>query len=386
MINSRKSSTIIISTDSFKGSLSAHQACTIISKAFSDSLKDEYNINVNPVPLSDGGEGLIDVIKDHIDGEINSAIVSDALGNKIEVDYLIYCSDNTKTAILEMASVVGLYMLDESEKNPMNTSTFGFGELILDALDKEVSNFVIGIGGTSTNDGGFGMLKALGVRFLENGVVLEGNSPSSMFGLTGIDVSSIDSRLCDSSFVVACDVNNPFCGDLGASRVFAEQKGADLNCVEDLDSILSNFALVIKKFLGRDIINEPGSGAGGGVGGTLLAFLDAELKSGIKAIMDITGFSELVESADIVITGEGKTDAQTLNGKVVLGVTDLATFHNKRVIILSGSLGDGYEYLENLGLVEVFAADSYGDAGDNFERADKVLYDAAFIIAKLVYP
>ena len=381
MKTSNKPLKITIATDSFKGSLSSHQACRIIGMAFEDRLGDS-NVTINQVPLSDGGEGLIEIVKGYIDNEIFTASVSNALGKEVDVDYLVYQDKETKTAVLEMASVVGLSLLKDYEKNPMNTTTFGFGELILDALDRGVSNFIIGIGGTSTNDAGFGMLSALGVLFFDfYGNQLTGNTPLSMLDLSKIDISNLDERAANANFVIACDVNNTFCGEFGASKVFAPQKGADNNCVEALDEILKKFALIIKKDLGKDIINEPRSGAAGGAGGSFLAFFDARLESGIEAVMNITSFSKEILDSDLVITGEGRTDKQTLDGKAVLGVIKMAKHYKKKVIVISGSLGDGYEHLLALGADKVVGADSFGDTGHNFEKAAEVLYSAAYSIS-----
>ena len=246
---------------------------------------------------------------------------------------------DNKVAILEMASVVGLNLLDDGQKNPMNTTTNGLGQLIKNALDNNIRDVIIGIGGTSTNDAGFGMLQELGVQFFDkkNNLITK-STPKDLIDLKSIDISNMDTRLRKCSFTIACDVNNPLCGENGASYIFAPQKGANEDMVKELDGIILNYARVIEKHLDIDIINTKGAGAGGGIGFSFLAFLNAKLESGINIIMDMSGFLKQIEKTDIIITGEGKTDAQSLNGKVVFGIGKIAKQYNKEVIIISGCL------------------------------------------------
>ncbi len=364
--------------------MSASQVCDIISNAFIDKLGKE-NVEITTMPLSDGGEGIVEVLEKSINKNIirKYAVVSDVFGNKIKAKYLIV--DN-KIAILEMANVVGLHLLNENQKNPMKTSTLGMGELIKNALDNNIKDFIIGVGGTSTNEAGFGMLQALGVLFFDKqGNLITKSTPKDLMNLNSIDISNIDSRLKKCSFTIACDVSNPLCGLNGASHIFAPQKGANKDMVLKLDEIISNFAKVVETSLNINEQEKEGAGAGGGIGFAFLSFLNANLKSGINIIMDMSNFSKEVKKTDIIITGEGRTDSQSLNGKVVSGIGKIAKKHNKKAIIISGSLQSGFEPLYDNGITSIFSTISeIGTLENALNNADKNLYNVSYSVASLI--
>lgn len=376
---------LLIAPDSFKETLSASQVCDIIGNAFIDKFGKD-NIEITKMPLSDGGEGIIEVLRKSL---INKNIISkytkvkDVFGNMIKSEYLII---DSKIAILEMASVVGLNLLDDNQKNPMNTTTNGIGELIKNALDNNIRDFIIGIGGTSTNDAGFGMLQELGVQFLDkNDNLIIKSTPKYLANLKSIDVSNMDTRLKECNFTIACDVNNPLCGENGASYVFAPQKGANEDMIKELDSIILNFARVVEKHFNIDIKNTRGVGAGGGIGFSFLAFLNAKLESGINIIMDMSGFSQQLEKTDIIITGEGRTDAQSLNGKVVYGVGKIAKKYNKEVIVISGCLKSGFEKLYDNGISSIFSSVLEIDTlKHTLDNAQNNLYNTSYSVASLI--
>ncbi len=377
-MNKEKTTKILIAPDSFKGTIEAKKVCKIIEKAFKKRLK---NVDIISIPLSDGGEGLVDILQGS-DFKEKEALVLDALGEKIKAKYLM----KDKTAIIEMASVVGLDMLENEQKNPMQTNTFGVGQLILSALDNGAKEFIIGIGGSSTNDGGFAMLQAFGVEFYDlNNQIIKGLNINELEKVSKISIDNIDKRLENISFKVACDVKNTLSGENGASYIFGKQKGANLEQIKQLDLALSNLAKVTKSSLGIDVANIEGAGAGGGIGFALLAFLGAELESGIDLIMNLSGFSNQLKDVDLIITGEGKTDSQTLNGKVVFGVAKKAKQFNKKMIVISGCLEKGYEPLYELGVSSVFSSVSAVDSLENIlENAEQNLFDISFSVAGII--
>ena len=306
---------IIIASDSFKGSLTSAQVASSIAEGLRSVCAD---LEIVEVSVADGGEGTVEALRDTLGGRIVRCKVHDPLMREMEAAYAIL-SDGC-TAVLEMASASGLPLLSSEERNPLKTSTFGTGELIADALDRGCRQFLVGIGGSATNDGGMGVFAALGYRFLDGqGRVLPACG-ESLLKVADIDVSGVNPRLREAFFNIACDVDTPFCGPDGAAYVFAPQKGASPSDVEFLDKGLANFASVVQRRLGRDVRFVPGAGAAGGLGGGLLAFSNARLKKGIDMVLDAINFDALLEGADAVITGEGRIDSQTFKGKTPYGV------------------------------------------------------------------
>lgn len=335
---------IVVASDSFKGSLTSLQVAGVLEQGIHDVFPSCEVVKVN---AADGGEGTMDALADALGGRTVPVQVHDPLGRPVTARYVIV--DGGQTAVIEMSVASGLTLLKPDERNPMNTSTFGTGELVADALLRGCRRFLIGIGGSATNDAGMGMLSALGVRFLDqDGKVLEGIG-RNMADVADIDLSGMAPEIYDSEFIVACDVASPFCGPDGAAYVFAPQKGADSQMVESLDRGMSHLAEVVLRVTGRDIADVPGAGAAGGLGGAFLAFMDARLERGVDMVLDALGFDSIIEGADLVITGEGRIDAQTMTGKTPYGVLQRALAHRVPAVAVGGSVD-----LENVGYIKGF--------------------------------
>ncbi|WP_409275276.1 glycerate kinase [Neobacillus sp. SCS-31] len=336
----KKEFTVVLAPDSFKESMTAKEACVAMELGIH---KSGFPARCIQVPMADGGEGTMRSLADATGGRIFTKTVSGPLGEEVEAEYAIL--GDGETAAIEMASASGIHLVPREKRNPLITTTFGTGQLIGACLDHGIKKLLIGIGGSATNDGGAGMVQALGGRFLdENGIELP-KGGGSLGRLHGIDLSGLDQRLKSIEVEVACDVSNPLCGPEGASHVFGPQKGASPKMVEKLDENLKNFAEAIKNQLGHDIINIPGAGAAGGLGAGLIAFLNASLKPGISLVIEYTGLEEKIKNADMVWTGEGSIDFQTRYGKTPYGVAELAKNWNKPVIAFAGKIGDGIEPL-----------------------------------------
>lgn len=341
---------IVIAPDSFKGSISAKDLCSSIS----EGIKKEFpEATVIEVPMADGGEGTMENLIYATGGEVYTTLAKDPLGRKIKSFYGVL--GDKQTVIIEMAQISGLPLLTESERNPLIASSYGTGQLIIDALDKGYRNFIIGLGGSATNDGGIGMLKALGIKlYNQNNEELD-DHVTSLKELDKIDLSCFDIRIKESKFIVASDVTNPLCGVNGASYVFGPQKGATPEMVESLDKALKKYGEVINRKLDKNILEVPGSGAAGGMAAALIAFFNAKIKSGIDITMEVTKLEQIVKGADILITGEGKLDSQTLSGKVIAGVSKVAKKEGVPVIALCGGNELKSSDLDKLGVLAAFS-------------------------------
>ncbi|MGM0421030.1 MAG: glycerate kinase [Bacillota bacterium] len=324
---------ILIAPDSFKESMSAKEAARNIAAGF-QSVSSSFRLR--QLPLADGGEGTVDSVIHALNGEVISSTVSDPLGRQIEAEYGYLA--NEKTAIIEMASASGLPLLKKEEKNPAITTTYGTGELILDALNRGVEKVILGIGGSATNDGGLGMARALGARFYDNNMNELAGCGQDLIKLDRIDLSDMDIRVHQVDFEVACDVSNPLTGPNGAAFVYSPQKGADQNMVVKLDQGLNNYAEVIEKDLDVEVNDLPGAGAAGGLGAGLVAFLGAKLKPGVDIIFSILNIEKEIREADLVISGEGSCDRQSLMGKVIGGVAEICHNKNTPLIIVAGTI------------------------------------------------
>ena len=341
---------IVVASDSFKGSLTSREISTIVAEAVSEVFPDCQTVCLE---MADGGEGTIDALCRALGGSRIEVSVSDPLGKPVVSEYaIVNVPGEGPTAVIEMSKASGLPLVPEGLRNPMLTTTFGTGELILDALGRGCKHFLIGIGGSATNDGGTGMLATLGWRFLDS----DGNElppvGASLGKIESMDSSGKNHALDGCSFVTACDVDNPFCGPDGAAFVFAPQKGAGPEEVILLDNGLESFSSVIRKSTGVDVKDIPGAGAAGGLGGALLAFLGARLTPGAEMVLEAIGFDSLAEGADLVITGEGRMDFQTLKGKAPLCVLRHATRLGIPTISLAGIISD-YDLLKNLGYKDI---------------------------------
>ena len=343
---------IVIASDSFKGSLSSMEVAEAAARGINAVLPE---CQTTCLEIADGGEGTSKVLTRHFDGQIITTSASDPIGRRIRAEYGIATIDGEQTAIIEMAQASGLPLLSQHERNPLLTSTYGTGEMILDAARKGCRRFLIGIGGSATNDGGTGMLEALGFTFTDkNGARMLGLCGGSTKDIYGIDSSTVPQDILDSEFIIACDVDTPFCGPEGASAVFGPQKGATPEMVSELEEGMQNLNVVISRKYGTDLSSVPGSGAAGGLGGAFLACLGAELKRGIDVVLDSIGFDSIVRDANLVITGEGKLDGQTQQGKVISGITARANALGVPVIAIAGIVDMNDEEIRRSGLAAAF--------------------------------
>ncbi|MDU7165985.1 glycerate kinase [Finegoldia magna] len=319
---------ILVLIDSFKGSLSSLEAGEIIKKACEQDPSNKVTVR----PVADGGEGTIDSLKDIKNAKIIEVDVHNPLMEHHKARYLIV---DDKLAIMEMSESSGLTLIKDN-LDPMNATTFGVGDMIKDALDKNIREFIIGIGGSATTDGGMGMLRSLGVRFFDEDGIEISNGPIGIIDLEKIDMENFDKRLKECTFQIACDVDNPLCGERGSARVFAPQKGATPEQVEELDKLLGKYHQVTKKVIPDANDTIEGAGAAGGLGYAFKNYLNAELKPGIEIIMEMLGADELIKNSDLIITGEGKMDFQTSMGKTPVGIANAAKKYNKKVIAFCG--------------------------------------------------
>lgn len=339
----------ILVPDSFKGTLSAIEVCNIMKSSIKNLYKDA---NIISVPVADGGEGTVDAFLYALGGEKKSIWVSDAFNEqKILAHYAMLKDD---IAVIEMATCAGLPLV-KNRLEPDKTTTFGVGELIIDAINSGAKKIILGLGGSATNDGGCGMAAALGVKFKDEQdqeFIPTGGTLSQIYK---IDMNNIYPKIKDVEFISMCDVDNPLCGKLGASAVFAPQKGADEDMVKLLDEGLAHLAKIIKRDLHIEVKDIKGAGAAGGLGAGSIAFLQSKLTKGIDVILDTINFDELVSKADIVFTGEGKFDSQSLHGKVVMGVANRSQKYKTPVIVVTGAIGENIQEAYNKGITAIFS-------------------------------
>lgn len=366
---------IVVACDSFKGSLSSLEVAQAVECGIRDA---GTHCDVVKLAVADGGEGTACALTEALCGEMVSSTVHDPLMRPVSASYGM----TGGRAIIEMSAASGITLVSPSERNPMLATSFGTGELIRDALDRGCRDFLIGIGGSATNDGGTGMMEALGVSFSDNeGNILPGRG-SSLEHIRGIDMSGMDPRLSESRFTVACDVDTYFCGPEGAAVIFAPQKGATPEQVMALDRGLQSFQEVIRSQLRTDISQEKGAGAAGGMGGAFKAFLGAELKKGIEMVLDAQSFDTAIAGADLIFTGEGCLDSQTPKGKVPHGVLLRARKQCIPVIALGGSLRMCPE-LESLGFLEI-AQTSTGRTLEESMMPERAAADVARKTAEII--
>lgn len=366
---------IVIASDKYKGSLSALQVCKIIEKAIK---KIDPAIKTIVSPMADGGEGTVETLVESMGGENISLEVTGPLGEKVKAGFGML---NDGTAIIEMASASGYVLVPEDRRNPLETTTYGTGELIKKALEMGSKKIIIGIGGSATNDGGMGMAQALGYEFLgKDGKVL-GFGGKQLEELAGIRTDNINSLLAGAAVEAACDVDNPLYGKKGAAYVYGPQKGADPAMVERLDKGLKNFAGIVRQELGKDIASIPGAGAAGGLGAGLVAFAGTELKLGTDIVIDITGLEKKIKDADLVISGEGTMDGQTYYGKSAYGVARLASVYGIPTITINGSVLASRDKLDknnsSLFSGNFSIINRPMSLGEAIENAEKLLEDAA---------
>lgn len=324
---------VVIAIDSLKGSLSSMETGMAIKDGI---LAAKPDADVIVKPLADGGEGTTDALIEGMNGERIDLTVTGPMHTPVDA-YYGYLKD-TNTAVMEMASAAGITLVPDSEKNPLLATSYGVGEMINDAIQRGCRNFIIGIGGSVTNDGGIGMLKALGVRFLDENGEDAGEGGQALAKIARIDVSGMNPLLKECHIQVACDVNNPLCGENGSTYVYGPQKGVTEDMKKTLDEAMAHFARVTSETLENDYMNTPGAGAAGGLGYAFLAYTGAALTPGIELILDAVGLEEELSGADVVVTGEGRLDFQTAMGKAPVGVARLAKKYNAKVIAFAGSV------------------------------------------------
>ena len=341
---------IVIAPDSYKGSIYASDAARAMEDGVRRVLPDA---EVVLVPVADGGDGTLETLVETSGGRIITSDVTGPLGEPVSAQW--GAMGDGVTAVAEMARTSGLALVRLEDRDPLNATTYGLGEVILEALEAGYRRFILGIGGSATNDAGAGMAQALGVRLLDaDGAALPPGG-AALARLARIDTSGLDSRAVEAEFDVACDVNNPLTGPEGASAVYGPQKGATPEIVEHLDAALANFAEVVKRDLGADVNDVPGSGAAGGLGGGIMAFLGGRLRPGVDIVLDTVDLASRLDGADLIITGEGCMDFQTVYNKAPIGVARLAGERNIPVIGVSGSLGDGFTDVHEHGIAAAVA-------------------------------
>ena len=336
---------ILVAPQEFKGSISALSAA---EAAKTGILRVFPQAEVVLCPVADGGDGTLETLVEVSGGEVRVCSVQNPIGETIQAQW--GAMGDGVTAVIEMARTSGLALLSLGERDPLNASTYGLGQAISEALDEGFRRFIVGIGGSATNDAGAGMAQALGANLLDD----QGNTinfgGAALSNLQTVDISNMDSRIKDSKFLVACDVSNPLTGEEGASAVYGPQKGATPEMVQSLDDALSNFASVVKKDLKKDVSEISGAGAAGGLGAGMMAFMGAELKAGVDIVLDTVNLREKLSSVDLVITGEGGMDFQTVYNKAPIGVARIASEHNIPTIAIAGLLGSNFKIVHEHGI------------------------------------
>ena len=336
---------VVIAPQTFKGSISALEVARAASRGVRRVVEDAETALV---PVADGGDGTLETLVEATEGEIRSSQVTGPLGEQVLAQW--GALGDGITAVVEMARTSGLALIPLERRDPLSSTTYGLGEVIMEALDAGFRRFIVGIGGSATNDGGGGMAQALGVRLLDEGANELTGGGASLSRLATIDMSGLDDRARESHFSVACDVNNPLTGPEGASAVYGPQKGATPDVVQRLDAALARLAEVVSRDIGVEIDDVPGAGAAGGLGGGMIAFLNGRLRTGVDIVLDAVGLDAHLEGADLVITGEGCLDYQTVYNKAPIGVAQRAQARGIPVVAISGSLGERYGEVHQHGI------------------------------------
>ena len=363
---------LLFASDSFKGTLSSARTAELLEKAAREVFEE---VTCGSVPVADGGEGTVEAVIAAEHGEMLSAKVHGPLMEEVTASY---GKISDSKAIIEMAAASGLPMVPRDRRNPLHTTTFGTGELILDALGRGFRDISIAIGGSATNDGGMGCLRALGVRFLDRGGAELSGCGSDLEKVRTIDVSGLDPRIADTKITVMCDVTNPLCGPNGSTMTFGAQKGGTPEILEQLEAGMQNYRDVIRDQFGTDPDRIPGSGAAGGLGAALTVFLKGEMRSGIETVLDLIHFDERLKGVDLVVTGEGRTDWQSCFGKVMQGVGQRSEKAGVPAVGLSGSLGKGALQILDCGICSLMTSvDSAMPLEEALGRAEELYYQGA---------
>tara|TARA_Y100000780_G_scaffold218404_1_gene223421 strand:+ start:135 stop:1262 length:1128 start_codon:yes stop_codon:yes gene_type:complete len=369
---------IVIAPDSFKGSLTAAEAAEAIETGFRAVYPDAEYVKV---PMADGGEGTVQSLVDATSGTIITQLVSGPMGDMVAGFFGIL--GDRQTAVIEMAAASGIHWVRPKERDVFLASSFGTGQLINAALDRGCDKLIVGLGGSATNDGGIGMMKALGAQFFDQDGVQLAADVRALLQLASIDLQYLDPRLDKTEIVVACDVDNPLCGENGAARVFGPQKGATEEDIAVLDQALTRYGDILSANAGRDIASEPGAGAAGGMGAAFIGLIDAVLKPGVDIVIEIVDLANSLVDANLVITGEGRVDNQTIHGKTPTGVAKVAKSCNLPVICIAGSVEDGADFTHQLGIDEIYSVtEGDYDLTEVLIEAEHKLTQAAQKIAK----
>lgn len=370
---------IIVAPDSFKECMSAIEASAIMKKIIN---KVDPNIQVEMLPMADGGEGTLDLLVSALSGKLIEQEVTDPIGNKVRSKFGI--SGDRKTAVVEMAEASGFHLVEKSRRNPLWTTTYGTGQLIKASLEYPLEELIVTIGGSATNDAGVGMLQALGAKIVDKDNCELAFGGGELGKVASIDFSELDPRLKSIKIKVACDVDNLLVGARGATQVFARQKGANEEMVEILEKNMRHFASIVKEQLAIDINQIPGAGAAGGLGGALL-LLGGVLQSGIDLVLDTVQFDKTIQKADFILTGEGKIDSQTPQGKVISGITKRASKYNIPVLAFAGSVQQGYEALYDQGLTGAYSiTQKPGSLTEALEKGKENLASTVENIVRLI--
>ncbi|AOM08674.1 glycerate kinase [Bacillus thuringiensis] len=365
---------VVIASDSYKESLKAIEVCEAIERGFRAIFPNAKYVKI---PIGDGGEGTVESLVDATGGRIISISVTGPLRESVQAFYGV--SKDKKTAFIEMVAASGLQHVPVEKRNPLITTTKGTGELILHALNQGAEYIILGLGGSATNDGGAGMLAALGVRFInDKGEVID-PSGGTLHSIVAIDFSQMDPRLKGVKIEAACDVDNPLVGMQGASFVFGRQKGANIEMMKELDENLKHYANILKRYVSSDVSEIPGAGAAGGMGAAVISVLKGDLRRGIEIVLDYTNFDKHIEDADLIITGEGRIDEQTAYGKAPVGVAGRAKRFSVPVIAIGGSVSSDYSAVYEKGIDAVFSIttrlmtleEAYRVAEENIEMPTK---------------
>ena len=371
---------IVVAPQAFKGSISALEAANAISEGV---LRVVPDAEVFTVPVADGGDGTLETLIEGSKGRIHELEVTGPLGERRVSEW--GAMGDGSTAVLEMARTSGLALVPEEHRNPLVTTTFGLGEAILHAMNSGYRRFIVGIGGSATNDAGAGMAQALGVRLLDESDLDLEQGGAALAKLHRIDMSSLDESVRDCEFLVACDVNNPLTGPTGASAIYGPQKGATSEMIEELDAALSHFAEVVVREIGVEVNDVAGAGAAGGLGGGLIAFLGGQLRAGVDIVLDTVGLDDYLTDCDLVITGEGSMDHSTIYNKAPVGVAARANRLGIPVVGISGSLGPGFQDVHAHGIDGLYAITSGPMTLDEAsQRAGELIADAAEQVMRLM--
>lgn len=370
---------ILMAPDSFKGTMSSID----VIRHLKDIAGRHFSpLEVVEVPIADGGEGTVDSIIIAAGGEYREIEVIGPAHRPVKAHYGIINGD---TAVVEMAQASGITLLENHEKNPMTTTTYGTGEMIKAVLDEGIRNIIIGIGGSATNDGGIGFAQAIGISFLDADGFEVGFGGQQLSRISKIVQDNIDPRIKESSITVICDVENPLTGEKGATAVYGPQKGATKEMLEQLEKGMKSYASILKDSMGMDMDRIPGSGAAGGLGAALLAFCGAKLKPGIETILDIVNFNRLIEDVDLVVTGEGRIDGQSVYGKVPVGIAKRCKTRNVKVVAIVGSIGSQAEKTYDYGIDSIMpTVNKEMSLEEALSRSEELLRDAADRMFRLI--